>query len=270
MGIKLPEKGKKVNEAVNAPVEETSEAPAEAVEETAEAAERDISKYGSKRETLAFKRPLGNPADKDTTKFRKKDGTEDEVTRPTIVGGVFECLEDMKVPDFGTTEKFREDPMDYKDLNNWKDAKKGEEVYLTPFEIAVLLSQPEFNGGCDGGEYKAYCVYSKKTKPSKAGAMATVGAASKTPRVALRLQEGSIKSLEYEDVLTVEMVSGPNGTKRKIKTLKEGEQYQKWAPLAVNSVGKSARAGSKKAADSKRVNENAEMFLKFVYGRKAK
>lgn len=266
MAIQIPEK-KKTKVAAPEAAAEQAVVTEEKVEEAAVAeGTADKTIYGSKRMTLAFKRPLGNPADKDTTTFKKADGQEETLIKPRIVGAVFECLEDMKVPNFGTTEKFREDPMDYEDLNRWVDAKKGEEVYLTPAEFAVLLSQPEFNGGCDGGEIPCFCVYAEKALKAKSG----LTSVASLPRVALRIHNGSIKQLEYENVLDFEQVKTEGNATRNIKHLKEGDKYAKWAPLAVNATGKSARAGrAGKVQDTNKVNERAERFLRFVNARRA-
>lgn len=215
-------------------------------------------KYGSKRKSLAFVKPLGDASNPDTTKI--KDSDEKKVTS-TIVGYEFEVLEDgLKIPDCGTTEAFKNDPMNYKEIN-FKVAKKGDKVALTPFEMALLLSQPEFNGGCDGGEIPVLCVYQKpKIASAKSGAVSSV---TKTPRVTLRAATGSIKDHSIFDIITFTKTT-VNGVTRKNRSVVAG--YEKWAPLAATATR--TTSGGKSQNDATVANLGAQAFLQFVKNRK--
>lgn len=247
----------------------TGVAPAveEKVEATApvqaEAPKSDVA-YGTARGDLAFVCPLGDPSNPDTTKVKVPGGGEERKVTSTIVGYKFKVLKDMKVPECGTNEGFKNDPMNYKEIA-FKDVKAGEIVALTPFETALLLSQPEFNGGCDGGEKPVSCVHQNKSLKTKAGQVATVSAAASIPRVSLRAATGSIKDFDIEDVLTFTKQE-VNGVVRKMRTIKPG--FEKWSPLAATAVRKTA-GGSRESVDPTTVaNKNAQAFLAFVNNRK--
>lgn len=268
MALKIPGKEGKV-EAAQAAVT-TAEVKEESVAtEEVEATAADNTVYGSARNDLAFVCPLGDPSNPDTTKIKLQDGTEDRKVTSTIVGYKFKVLKDMRVPDCGTNDGFKGDPMNYDNLEKWIDAKAGEIIKLTPFETALLLSQPQFNGGCDGGEKPVSCVYQLKTVKTKDGAVATASAAAATPRVSLRAATGSIKDFDIEDVLNSVSEKAENGMTRKVRTIKPG--FEKWAPLAKAAVRKTAGGKAKAAIDPTKVaNKNAQAFLNFVNSRKAK
>lgn len=257
MALQIPnEKKDKVAEA-------TVEQKAVVTEEVA--AENAV--YGTARNDLAFVCPLGDPSNPDTTRIKTPEGGEDRKVTSTIVGYKFKVLKDMMVPDCGTTDGFKQDPMNYDNIDNWRQAKAGEEVMFTPFEMALLLSQPQFNGGCDGGEKPVSCVYQTKTLKTKDGQVAKASAAAATPRVSLRAANGSIKDFDIEDVLTFEKIDN-NGVPRKVRTIKPG--YEKWAPLAKAATRKSASRAKTEADPTKVANKNAQAFLSFVQSRKAK
>jgi hypothetical protein len=248
----------------------------EAVEETVSVAaetqvvenETATPKYGYDRKKLAFVCPLGDPSNPDITKRVGKDGKEDVKTTSTIVGYKFEVLEDLRIPDCGTNEKFKKEPMNYVDSDKWIDVKAGTVVCLTPFETALLLSQPGFNGGCEGGEKAVTCSYAFKAPKSKTGAV-SVSAMMETPRVSLRAVQGSIKDHIIEDVLTHTDVKNANGRVSKVRNLKPG--FEKWAPLAQTADRRSVSSGALKAKkDGTTINENAVKFLKFVENAKAR
>lgn len=249
--IKKGAEPKEVKEEVKAPV---------AVEE---------GNYGADRAKVAFVAPLGDPSNQDTTKVKLEDGTESKKVTATIVGYRFKLMEDLMVPDCGTNELFKKDPMNFVNVDGWKQGKKGDIIDLTPFETALLLSQPSFNGGCDGGEKPVVCVYSIKQPKAKDGSVATVSAAAATPRVSLRAQTGSIKDFDIINVLEFEKTTLENGQIRKKRTLNKG--FEKWAPLAAETTRKSggAKRGKGEAADPTKVaNKNAQAFLQFVESRK--
>lgn len=242
---------------------------APAVEPVVEAPAADGVVYGASRKDLAFVCPLGDPSQPDTTRVDMPDGTKDKKVTSTIVGYRFKVLKDMKVPNCGTNEGFKKDPMNYVDVENWVNAKAGEEILLTPFETALLLSQPEFNGGCDGGEKPVSCVYQTKKMVAKDGTVPTASAVATTPRVSLRAAVGSIKDFDIEDVLTF-TEEFENGKKRKIRTIKDETAYAKWVPLTVAAARKSTGKAKAAADPTKMANKNAAAFLSFVASKKAK
>lgn len=236
------------------------------VQETAPVVEENKAnvKYGIARNDLSFVCPLGDPSNPDTTRIKLPGGGEDRKVTSTIVGYKFQVNKDMKVPNCGTNEGFKNDPMNYKEVA-WADAKVGDIIKLTPFETALILSQPEFNGGCDGGEKPVTCVYQTKLLKTKAGEVATASAAAAIPRVSLRAATGSIKDFDIEDVLTFTKQE-LNGVTRKIRTIKPG--FEKWAPLAAAVVRKTS-GGNKDSVDPTSVaNKNAQAFLAFVNRKK--
>lgn len=241
----------------------------EAVQEAVAAPAVDMEILGTARAKLAFVCPLGDPSNPDTTKITLPDGSPSKKVTSTIVGYKFRVLEEMMVPDCGTNDGFKKDAMNYDNIDGWKKAAAGEVIKLTPFETALLLSQPQFNGGCEGGEKPVSCVYQKNAPKTKDGKVATVSAASGTPRVSLRANVGSIKDFDIEDVLTYEKVE-VNGVTRKKRTIISG--FEKWAPLAKDTAKKVAGGSREKAsADPTKVaNENAAHFLAFVNSRKGR
>lgn len=254
------------NKKVEAPTAEVVEKVAP-VETPVEAPEGGV--YGQKRKTVAFVAPLGDPSKQDTTTVKALDGTKSKKVTSTIVGYRFRILEDMQIPDCGTNAGLKDDPMNFDVVDRWRPVKAGEEVDLTPFETALLLSQPQFNGGCDGGEKPVSCVYLNKNAKSKDGKnVATASAASSAPRVSLRAQNGSIKDYDIIDVLTFESVRKGNVTVKE-RTIKP--EFKKWAPLAEARVRKSAGRASKAAGadDGSRFNPAAQAFLTYVKAKAA-
>jgi len=264
MALQINKKDSKTAPAVNPVVEEKVETKAPVQTEVATEEPKSDVKYGSARGDLAFVCPLGDPSNPDTTKVKLPDGNIEPKVTSTIVGYKFKVLKDMEVPECGTNEGFKNDPMNHKEMA-WRAAKAGEIIALTPFETALLLSQPQFNGGCDGGEKPVSCVYQNKALKSKTGQVATVSAATAIPRVSLRASVGSIKDFDIEDVLSYTKTE-VNGVVRKVRTINPG--FEKWSPLAATAVRKTA-GGSKNAVDPTTVaNKNAQAFLAFVNNRK--
>lgn len=221
------------------------------------------TELGSSRADLAFVCPLGDPSNPDTTRVKLPDGSEDKKVTSTIVGYKFRVEKDMQVPECGTNEGYKGDPMNYKEIA-WRDAKAGEVVALTPFETALLLSQEKFNGGCTGGEKPVSCVYQSKTMKTKSGQVATASAAVAVPRVSLRAATGSIKDFDIEDVLTF-IKQESNGVVRKIRSIKPG--FEKWAPLASSAVRKTTTGGTQ-VDPTTIANKHAQAFLALVKSRK--
>lgn len=228
----------------------------------------DESVCGTASKDLAFVMPLGNPAKKDTTSKTLDDGTKGKIETPALCGYRFKLLKDMLIPDCGTDDRLANDLMNFTKVD-WVQKKAGEEVDLTFFETAALLSQPQFNGYCLGGEIQVGCVYKLDATVTKGGVEKVSGSTS-APRVSLRpLQQGSIKDNGIIPVLEVERKVRENGTVRMIKTIIPG--FEKWAPLAKNATPKT---GASKARGDKAqgtaFNPKAAAFMAFVQSQQRK
>lgn len=212
------------------------------------------------RDKLEFVAPIGDPSSIDITKVQKKvPGTnkveEKEIRKPKIVGYMFKALEAMKIPDCGTTARFKTNRMDFEKPWNWKDVPAGTEFQTTPYEMGLLLSQPEFNGQCTGGKYTAICTYRRRKNLKDVEAATGVSAFD----TSLRCDGTSLKNMKYIDCLTFEEVTGPGGTKRKIRHIKPG--FEKFAPLAEATVRRAKASGGAKGPV---VNTMAQEFLKLA------
>ena len=230
---------------VEAPVAEEAQAP---VAQAADVVDETVNSMSDK---VAFVAPLGNPLRDDVTSTKGEDGTTKKTITPFIVGYRMKALADLVVPDCGTTDNFKKNYMDYADINGKKEVKAGETFDLTPFEMAVLASQKEFNKQFTGGDVRAMCCFSRKDFPggkAKDGAEVTV---KEIPRAVLRLAEGSIKDMQYVLVCEKEMQMTEDGKQKRVGKVNPG--FEKWAPLckATQRTVGGARAASKGAANAK-------------------
>lgn len=243
--------------------EETVKAGAAAVAAT------DVKEYAdgvleSKSGTIAFVAALGDPSQDDTT-TKVENGKEVKIVDPTIVGYRFKALEDIEVPEIGTTDAFSiNKSMDYNEanINKTKKVKKGETFDLTKFETGVLLSPPEFNGKVTGGQLPVSCVYTMKAKKNAKGELSTVTGAAAVPSISLRASASgtSIKDVDMIPVLTFTKEKTEAGTVRKNRAIIKG--FEKWLPLTVakQRVSKAGGAFTPKTAR----NKGAEAFLSIL------
>lgn len=236
-----------------------------AVDAKAPVKEVDSSVLGSKSNTVAFVAALGDPSRDDITPEDKTKGTPRRVD-PTIVGYAFEALEDMEVPDCGTLDDFKNNPMSYNPemVQNKKAVKKGEKFNLTRFETGMLLSPEPFNSKATGGEVPVIVAYTKYQNTNKVdGSVAKVSKSSRIPSVSLRPAKTgmSIKDIPMIPVLDFTTEKLPNGGTKKIRTIRPG--FEKWAPLC--KVNESASKG-RSTASANRVtrNKNADIFLQIA------
>ena len=233
----------------------------------AEAAPEDVKaneNLGSLRDKVAYVAALGDPSKKDTTNVVQKNGDKEvtkPIIRPRIVGYRLKILEDMQVPDCGTTAAFKSDAMNFADSYKWRQAKAGEVVDLTPYETALLLSQDEFSGSITGGEHPMTCVYN--TKEKKGVSTGEEGHTS-VIRVSLRAVKGSIKDLPYVPVLECEKVVR-DGAETTIKKILPG--FEKWAPFAVQAKRTSGKTAGTSANTA---NKMARQFTAMARERQAK
>ena len=213
----------------------------------------DASEYGVKSDTLVFEGPLGDPSQDDEYQGNKI---------AKIVGYAFSSKEDIVIPDCGTNAGFKQDAMNYENIEGTKKVKAGEKFALTPFETALLISRKEYNGQATGGKVQVSARYQFKGNKTKSGEVVKVAA---TPRVSLVGVGTSIKEIKMTNVLTFKAVKNENGQTRKERTIVKG--FEKWAPLAAAAVRKPREsAGTSKAA----VNKNAQAFMAFVAGKATK
>lgn len=250
-----------------APVQETvsKEVETAAVNAQAPIAEVDSENLGIKSDKLEFVAALGDPSRDDVTPADVKKGTPKRID-PTIVGYAFKVLEDMEVPECGTGDDLKDNPMSYKDKDGKRMAKAGETIYLTRFETGMLLSQPEFNSRVTGGNMPVSVSYTFFGPKPKDGALPTVTSTSRIPSVTLRpAQTGqSIKDIQMIPVLTFTAEKDANGRPRKKRTIIPG--FEKWAPLCKErTVAARPRAGATAKAAR---NKKADIFLQIVAGKK--
>lgn len=260
---------------VEAPAKEApaAEAPVEAPAAPVEIPEVPEDLLESMSDKIEFIASLGDPSNDDVTTKKQPDGTEQKVVTPTIVGYQFKALEDMEIPDCGLTIGFKKDAMNYdpEKMQNKRMAKAGEIINLTPFETALLLSPPEFNGKVCGGDKVLYLVYNQKSLRRKDGTLNTVSDATRFPRAALRAEKGkSVRDYPIVNVLTYEDAVAPNGSKIKNRTIIAG--FEKWDVLCQKSVRTSAGGSGRtsKADGRKQYHDGASVFMSIYNAKTAK
>lgn len=251
-----------------APVQEAAankEVETAAVNAQAPIAEVNDEVLGSMSDKIEFIAALGDPSRDDVTPANIEKGIAKRVD-PTIVGYAFKVLVDMEIPDCGTGEDLKDNPMSYKDKDGKKMVKAGETIYLTRFETGMLLSRPEFNTRVTGGNMPVCVAYTFYGPKSKEGNLPTVTSTTRIPSVTLRpAQTGqSIKDIQMIPVLSFTSEKDANGRNRKKRTINPG--FEKWAPLcSERTVAARPRTGaSQKAAR----NKKADIFLQIVSGKK--
>ncbi len=216
----------------------------------------DEAVLGSKSDKIAFVAPLGDPSRDDVA----YDANKERDVKPVTVGYAFKALEDMTIPDCGTEDDFKKNPMSYANPDGKKQVKAGEIFYLTRFETGMLLSAPEYNARATGGDMKVVVAYQRAGTKSSDGAVAKVSETTAIPNVSLRAMNGSIRDVKAINVLESKNVpiEGGNGT-RKTRTLNPG--FEKWAPLCATNVRKPSAQPS---APKNQRNANAAAFLSIV------
>ena len=222
------------------------------------------------RKNLAFVKLLGNPAIDDVRNIVLEDGKKDTLRFPKTVGARFKVLKDMMIPDCGTDSRFRSDNMNFVNIDNWVEAKAGQEVDLTLFEVGLLLSQARFNGGCDGGEIPVRLSYAMKNAVDKSGKAITVASASKTPVIALvpgNAATGSLKEMGYINVLECTKVKNEKG-KTHVASMTINKGFEKWSPLCERAAKRASVAGAGSTTANNDpytvVNMKCRQFLAFA------
>lgn len=252
-----------------APVEEkvvSKEVEKAAVGAQTPVAEADPEILGSMSDKIEFVAALGDPSRDDVTPANPEKGIERRVD-PTIVGYAFKTSVDLEIPDCGTGDDLKDNPMSYNDKNGKKMVKAGETFYLTRFETGMLLSPDEFNGKVTGGNMPVSVSYTFYGNKNKDGSLPTVTSATRIPSVTLRpTQIGqSIKDIKMIPVLTFTSEKDESGRNRKKRTIIPG--FEKWAPLCKErTVAARTRSAAPKAASR---NKKAAAFLEIVAGKKA-
>lgn len=199
---------------------------------------------GTKRDSLAFVSALGDPT-------KKQNRSVNNLSLPSyrVVGYRFKVLEDMEIPDIPFKEDGVTDVLDVVDICTMRMVRAGTVVDLNLVETALLLSRPEFAGGCTGeGESVIIDAKFKKDRP--------------VPLPALKKTvPGSVKE---NMVLIAKMVMGADN--KEIPQIEPG--FEKFAVLL-----KKKSAGSKTSTAVNTAGEStkdlAAAFNKF-YGDKLK
>lgn len=252
-----------------APAPEATEPKVAQAEATVEAPSDDVLE--SMCENIEFMASLGDPSNEDRTTKKGPDGKDELVITPTIVGYQFKALVDMEVPDCGLTIGFKKNGMDYDPdkMQNKRTVKAGELFNLTPFETALLLSAPEFNGKVLGGDKPLTLVYNKKNVTRKDGTIVTISDATNFPRAMLRGERGkSIRDYPIIKILTFEVKAAANGSKIKERKIVEG--YEKWDVLCQRSVKTpSGTRNISSDAGKKKYHDGANVFMS-IYNAKVK
>lgn len=238
-----------------------------AVEAAIPVTEQDDSILESLADKISLVCPLGDPSVDDKTPV-KVDGKNTFRIDPTIVGYKFVAEVDLEVPDCPPGEDFKTtgNLMSYTgDPFNTKTVKAGTPFILTKFETGVLLSRDEFNGKVNGGEHPCYCVYTKSSKKSASGQLATASGIASLPTVSLRANEGSIKDVKMENVLTFTSEKKENGQTRKRKTVVPG--YEKFENLTKAATR--AKVSTANTTAKVQRNKGSQAFLQILASRKA-
>lgn len=221
---------------------------------------------GSMSDKLEFVAALGDPSRDDVTPANLEKNIPKR-TDPTIVGYAFKALVDMEVPECGTGDDLKDNPMSYKDKDGVRSVKAGETFYLTRFETGMLLSRNEFNAKVTGGQMPVIVSYTFYGQKSKDGTLPSVTSATRVPSVTLRpAQTGqSIKDIKMIPVLTFTTEQEANGRKRKKRAIIPG--FEKWAPLCIErTVATRSTSGAVQKATR---NKKAAAFLQIIANKKA-
>lgn len=248
-----------------APVEAV--AAVEVVENNEVKEDFDPSLLGSQSDKWAFVASVEDQTQKDQNQVKdKKTGKVKEIVTGKFIGYIFKALEGgLKYPQMEITYDLLKRPFKVQNVE-WKEAKKGEEVFLTLAEATGLLSQPEINGVITGGKYPVKMNYKKPsaTTADKDAVLAIQGflaPAGDTP---------SLKSLEIRTAITGEEIAGtgfkdPKTGKvnfvRKNKKVEKG--FERLAPALEAKPRKSAGATADAAAINTYTshrNKNAAAF----------
>ena len=239
----------------------TIEKEAAAVEASIPVTEQDNELLESLAGKISLVCPLGDPSVDDKTTVTI-DGKSTVRTDPVIVGYKFVAEVDLDVPDCPPGEDFKTlgNLMSYTgDPFNTVKVKAGQPFMLTRFETGVLLSREEFNAKVLGGEHPCTCVYTKSSKKTASGQLATTSSIASLPTVSLRAMSGSIKDIKMENVLTFTKEVQENGRVTKRRTIVPG--YEKFENLTKTATR--AKVGGTKTAKAQR-NDASKAFLQII------
>lgn len=219
---------------------------------------------GKKSDTLEFVCALGDPSRDDVTN-RVVNGKQVSDTSATIVGYRFKSKEDITIPDCGTQDDLKTNPMSFKDIDGVKQVKAGETFDLTRFETAMLLSGEDYNARATGGSLQVVACYVTKGNSKKGKGTVAKATADAWPTLSLKGINGSVKDVKMVNVLSFTAEKRPNGTTRKIRTIVPG--FEKWAPLCKEAVRK---PGASSASNANMRNKGAESFMNMVQAKRSK
>lgn len=192
---------------------------------------------GCKSDTIEFVSALGDPS-----KQNKRETKQGPVKSHVVVGFALKFLEDATVP-YAPFNMNYESLMDCK-VSEDRPVKKGETVYLNLYEVAKLLSRPEYSAKISGGgaSYILSCTFTEARKNEPLPILRKVG-------------EGSVKA-NMVLIADPEVVDG-----KKQYKLKEGFDPEKWGALvAKKTTTTAAKKGS--TNDQAAVAAAFSMFFK--------
>ena len=205
----------------------------------------DLASLGTDSHKLAFVCSLGDPSEKDRAEF-KRNGTIESRTLPRIIGYRFKVLEDVMVPDFGTTERFNGKRLNNaKDVTNWRQATAGETVDFTRVETLALMSQESFNLEITGGDNPVRLTIAfgrlENLDPRSAEDL---------PDCALVLKDrsASIKDLPIIEVLDYEPAKEGGAFAVGTRTIKDEFKGTKFEPRALDRTARTL-AGTRRTSD---------------------
>lgn len=211
-----------------------------ALEKEVQAGNLDIKGYGTKSDTLKFEfsvfddlvKPLANG-------------------KVTVIGHCFTSTETISVP----VLKFKEDAQhryDVEESVEWRVVNAGDLIVLNYIEMAILLSQPEYNGVASGGdimfELRLSAPRGDTDKPTPAFRLcrdnSVVLAQSASKPVGQKKKSGYVLSKEYGSTFERYMMSVHSCHFKGSKARKNADRA-KINKIAMSEAFLSAYDGSK-------------------------
>lgn len=213
----------------------------------------DQSKIGTLSGAIELIGTVSDPSKKDKEVKKNKEGQiVDENVIGRIIGYRFKALQEVTIPDVGTTVYFKEDEMDFdpKTIKNTRVVKKGEEFNLTKFETALLLISPEYNAILTEGKYASTLVVQELK-----GEQLRKDNRPKFPKsVYLKGNDVSIRKAPQFPAISVKK---DKKTGQLEKTVNPG--FEKWSAFARKRIATPAAIRNESALNAA-VAENLDLF----------
>ena len=235
----------------------------------------DPSVVGSLSNKFEFVATLGNPAVKNKERLVCRDGSVINHAIDNIVGYRFRALVDYdRVPDVDTTMHYYYDPMDHslETRTRKRSVKAGEVFDLTHFEMAVFLTNPEFNGEVKISKDAIRSVSKKYRQEDEDENPRVIIAYSEAkdepdkradgrlmyPLAYLRSSKG-FRIRTFPQIPVIECRSEVQADGRVVKHKLPLEEFPKWAPLA-QSRRPTQRSIQSSIGLKDNVRDNLDMF----------